>query len=53
MFALFACECSGYAEVPRDSYCQVLDENFSGGVDSNFWQKEVELGGTNVGDFTW
>ncbi|KAL7413331.1 concanavalin A-like lectin/glucanase domain-containing protein [Mrakia frigida] len=44
---------SGYAEVPRDSYCQVLSEDFSNGVDTNFWQKEVVMGGTNVDDFTW
>lgn len=32
-------------------YCQILDEDFSGGFDEKIWTKEAELGGFGNGQF--
>lgn len=35
----------GYRSVVQHQYCLVLDDDFSSGLDSNVWTKEVEVGG--------
>lgn len=35
----------GYRSVVQHKYCPVLDDDFSGGLNSNIWTKEVEVGG--------
>jgi hypothetical protein len=35
----------GLRSVVRHEYCLVLDEDFSGGLNSKVWTKEVEVGG--------
>lgn len=35
----------GLRSVVHHSYCPVMDEDFSGGLDSNIWTKEIEVGG--------
>jgi len=35
----------GLQTVSNHVYCPVLDEDFSGGLDSKVWTKEVEVGG--------
>jgi beta-glucanase (GH16 family) len=41
----------GLRTVVNHEYCPVLDENFSGGLDSNTWLKEAEVGGFGNGQF--
>ncbi|KAF2740978.1 putative beta-1,3-glucan-binding protein [Polyplosphaeria fusca] len=41
----------GLRTVSNFKYCQVLDENFSGGWDDSVWTKEVEVGGFGNGQF--
>ena len=33
------------------NYCQILDEDFSGGFNTNVWTKEAEVGGFGNGEF--
>lgn len=35
----------GLQTVSNHVYCQVLDENFAGGLNPKVWTKEVEVGG--------
>lgn len=35
----------GLSSVVHHKYCPVMDENFSGGLNTNIWTKEVEVGG--------
>lgn len=35
----------GLSTVVHNKYCPVLDETFSGGLDTSIWTKEVEVGG--------
>ena len=35
----------GLQTVPQHVYCSILDDNFSGGLSSEVWTKEVEVGG--------
>ena len=35
----------GVSSVVHHKYCSIMDEDFSGGLDTNIWTKEVELGG--------
>lgn len=35
----------GYSSVAQHKYCSVLDDDFSGGLNTNVWSKEVEVGG--------
>jgi hypothetical protein len=35
----------GMGTVVNHEYCQILDEDFSGGLDPNIWTKEAEVGG--------
>ena len=35
----------GMGTVVNHEYCQILDENFSGGLDPKIWTKEAEVGG--------
>lgn len=35
----------GLRTVVNHTYCPVLDEDFSNGLDSKVWSKEVEVGG--------
>ncbi|QIX00326.1 hypothetical protein AMS68_005843 [Peltaster fructicola] len=41
----------GLQSLSHHVYCQVLDEDFSHGLDSNIWMKEVEVGGFGNGQF--
>ncbi|CAG9940465.1 unnamed protein product [Clonostachys rosea f. rosea IK726] len=41
----------GLRSVVHHSYCPVMDEDFSGGLDSNIWTKEIEVGGFGNGEF--
>ncbi|RSL82627.1 hypothetical protein CEP51_005042 [Fusarium floridanum] len=41
----------GIRSVVKNTYCPVLDEDFSGGLDSKIWTKEVEVGGYGNGQF--
>ncbi|KAF2719452.1 glycoside hydrolase family 16 protein [Polychaeton citri CBS 116435] len=41
----------GLSSVHNHVYCPVLDEDWSGGIDSKFWTKEVEVGGYGNGQF--
>jgi hypothetical protein len=35
----------GLQTVVTHGYCQILNEDWSGGFDSSIWQKEAEVGG--------
>lgn len=39
----------GYRSVVQHEYCLVLDDDFSNGLNSNVWTKEVEVGGYGYG----
>jgi hypothetical protein len=39
----------GYSSVVQHTYCPVLDDDFSGGLNSDIWRKEVEVGGFGYG----
>ncbi|KAI8675194.1 GH16 domain-containing protein [Fusarium keratoplasticum] len=41
----------GIRSVVKNTYCPVLDEDFSGGLDPKIWTKEVEVGGYGNGQF--
>lgn len=41
----------GLRTVVKHSYCSVLDEDFSNGLNSKIWQKEAEVGGYGNGQF--
>ncbi|KAF4984218.1 hypothetical protein FZEAL_558 [Fusarium zealandicum] len=41
----------GIRSVVVNKYCPVLDEDFSGGIDTKIWTKEVEVGGFGNGEF--
>ncbi|KAH7362337.1 gram-negative bacteria-binding protein [Plectosphaerella cucumerina] len=43
----------GYRSVIQNKYCLVLDDDFSKGIDSKVWTKEVEVGGYGNGQFEW
>ncbi|KAK3627245.1 hypothetical protein LTR56_019345 [Elasticomyces elasticus] len=43
----------GLKSVTNHVYCPVLDEDFSGGLNSQVWTKEVEVGGYGNGQFEW
>jgi hypothetical protein len=36
---------AGLQRISRHSYCQVLDEDWSGGFNEQIWTREVEVGG--------
>lgn len=44
---------SGYAGVPRHKFCQILDEDWSNGINPAVWSHEVQLGGFGTGEFEW
>jgi len=45
---------SGVAEVPKHSYCLVLDEEFSGTtLNTDIWFRELETGGFGNNEFEW
>lgn len=45
---------TGFAQVPKNNYCQVLGDSFSGtALDESVWQREVIAGGNDVDDFVW
>lgn len=45
---------SGVASVPNNSYCQILDEQFTGTeLNTNVWFREQETGGFGNGEFEW
>lgn len=35
----------GYSSVVQNKYCPVMDDDFSGGLNTNIWSKEIEIGG--------
>ena len=35
----------GYSSVEQHNYCPVMDDDFSGGLNSRIWTKEVQAGG--------
>lgn len=41
----------GYKSVPVHTYCTVLDEDFSHGLNDDVWTKEAEVGGFGNGQF--
>ncbi|KAK4672033.1 hypothetical protein QC764_610910 [Podospora pseudoanserina] len=41
----------GMRSVVKHKYCPVLEEDFSGGFNSDVWMKEVQLGGFGNGEF--
>ncbi|KAH7122381.1 concanavalin A-like lectin/glucanase domain-containing protein [Dendryphion nanum] len=41
----------GLRSVSHHNYCQVLDDDFSGGFNDKVWTKEVEVGGFGNGQF--
>ncbi|GME30396.1 Glycoside hydrolase family 16 [Neofusicoccum parvum] len=41
----------GLRNVIKHEYCQILDDSFSGGLDTKVWTKEVEVGGFGNGQF--
>ncbi|KAF8864604.1 putative beta-1,3-glucan-binding protein [Acephala macrosclerotiorum] len=41
----------GISSVVHHKYCPVLDENFSGGLNTAIWTKEAEVGGYGNGQF--
>ncbi|KAI6782574.1 uncharacterized protein J7T54_003586 [Emericellopsis cladophorae] len=41
----------GINSVVKHNYCPVMDDDFSGGLDSSIWTKEVEVGGFGNGEF--
>jgi hypothetical protein len=41
----------GLRTVVHHKYCPVMDEDFSGGLNTNIWTKEVEVGGYGNGHF--
>lgn len=41
----------GLKTVVKHEYCMVLDDDFSGGIDTKVWTKEAELGGFGNGQF--
>lgn len=43
----------GTTEVTSIDYCLVLDEDFSEGLDSNVWFRDVQIGGFGNGLFDW
>ncbi|KAK5129635.1 hypothetical protein LTR08_002997 [Meristemomyces frigidus] len=43
----------GLQSVSNLKYCPVLDEDFTGGLNSKVWTKEVEVGGYGNGQFEW
>ena len=45
---------TAYAEVPRDKYCLVLEDNFDGNaINTDIWHHEIETGGFGNGQFDW
>lgn len=42
-----------WANVPRDKYCLVLEENFDGPLNRSIWFHEQETGGFGNGEFEW
>ncbi|KAH8697859.1 putative gram-negative bacteria binding protein [Talaromyces proteolyticus] len=40
------------AEVPKHSYCLILDDTFST-LDTSVWTREVQVGGFGTGEFDW
>jgi beta-glucanase (GH16 family) len=40
-----------YNNVPRHTYCLIMNDNFLSGLDS--WNYEIQLGGFGVGTFDW
>lgn len=41
----------GIYSTKMPSYCQILDEDFSGGLDKKIWTQEAEVGGYGNGQF--
>ncbi|KAL2210164.1 glucan 1,3-beta-glucosidase [Sarocladium strictum] len=41
----------GYSSVVQHKYCPVMDDDFSGGLNTNIWSKEIEVGGFGNGEF--
>ncbi|KAL2753991.1 glycoside hydrolase family 16 protein [Sodiomyces alcalophilus JCM 7366] len=43
----------GYRSVVQNKYCLVLEDDFSNGLNSDIWTREVEVGGYGNGQFEW
>ena len=44
---------AGYSSVEKHNYCLVYSSDFSVPLDTNFWRREIQVGGFGTGEFEW